>query len=172
MNHTKLPIDEPPLPLVAWRDDVGAPALDVLSADAGALLREAAELKLAASEAKRAEEKRIEKLLLQILDANDGFERVFRGVQSKEDQVTKQMKIWLGNFRTVRRLLENILEEHGVTPIQNLDQGFDPQWHKAAETIADASRAEGTIVEEIRRGYLRGKEILRKSDVVVVHNGD
>ena len=144
--------------------------LDAISADIGRLLREIAELKLAMTEAKRDEDKRLEKLLLEILDAIDGFERVFRAVQTKESEVTKQMKIWLGNFKTIRRMLDNILDAHGVTPIVSPEGGFDPQWHKAAETVEDPSRADGTIVEEVRKGYLRGKNILRKSEVIVVRN--
>lgn len=163
-------IDEAPLPLVIWKDGDLASPIDAMSADVGRLLREIAELKLAAGEAKRDEEKRLEKLLLDILDAIDGFERVFRAVHAKESEVTKQMKIWLGNFRTIRRLLDNILEANGVTPIVNAEGTFDPQWHKVAETVEDPSRADGTIVEEVRRGYLRGTNILRKSEVVVVRN--
>lgn len=165
-----VPIDEKPLPIASWEEGDATPPLEAVAGDIGRLLREIAELKLAVTEGKRDEEKRLEKLLLQILEAVDGFERVFRAVHEKEDQVTKQMKVWLGNFRTLRRLLDNILEEHGVTPIQNLDQTFDPLWHKAAETIQDPSRPDGTIVEEIRRGYMRGKQILRKSEVMVVRN--
>jgi len=167
-----LPIEEMPLPLVSWREDDPAPPLDRVTGDVGRLLCEIAELRLAAEEVTRAESKRIEKLLLQILDVIDAFERVFKAVQAKEQQVTKQMRIWLGNFRTVRRLLDNILDEYGVTPIQNIDRGFDPTWHKAVETRADASRTDGTIVEEILRGYLRGPGILRKSEVVVIKNDE
>ena len=151
-------------------ETVGENPLEVITADIGALMREIAELKLALAEAKRDEEKRLEKLLLEILDAIDGFERVFRAVHAKESEVTKQMKIWLGNFRTIRRLLDNILDAQGVTPIVNVEGGFDPQWHKVAETVTDASKTDGTIVEEVRSGYLRGKTILRKSEVIVVKN--
>jgi molecular chaperone GrpE len=165
-----LKIEESPLLLVSWKEGDQTPPVEAVSADIGRLLREIAELKLAMTESKRDEEKRLEKLLLEILDAIDGFERVFRAVHAKESEVTKQMKVWLGNFRTIRRLLDNILDANGVTPIVNVDGGFDPQWHKVVETVADPSKTDGTIVEEIRRGYLRGKQILRKSEVVVVKN--
>jgi molecular chaperone GrpE (heat shock protein) len=38
------------------------------------------------------------------------------------------------------------------------------------EVRVDPSRSDGTIVEELLRGYLHGPEILRKSEVVVVKN--
>lgn len=163
-------IEGTPLLLAAWKDGDATPPLDAVTEDIGRLMREIAELKLSIGEAKRDEEKRLEKLLLEILDVIDGFERVFRAVHAKESEVTKQMKIWLGNFRTIRRLLDTILDAQGVTPIVNVEGGFDPQWHKVAETVADSSKSDGTIVEEVRRGYLRGKSILRKSEVIVVRN--
>ncbi|OGO07221.1 MAG: nucleotide exchange factor GrpE, partial [Chloroflexi bacterium RBG_13_60_13] len=88
----------------------------------------------------------------------------------KEDQVTPQMRIWIGNFRTVRRLLDKVLIEQGITKIESLDRQFDPSWHRAAEVVADPSRPEGTIVEETTTGYLWRGEVLRKAEVVVVGN--
>ncbi len=163
---------EPPLPMASWDENDGADPLRSLESDVAGLLRRNAELTLALSESKQDHEKKLEKMLLEIVDVIDGFERVFRAVHGKPDLVTPQMKIWLGNFRTVRRLVDNILDENGVAAIRNLEGGFDPQWHRAVETVRDAARADGTIVEELRPGYLRGKDILRKSEVVVVRNAD
>lgn len=164
-----IPIHEKPLPASDVPAGDVAP-LDAVIGNIGALMRRVAELELVIAEERRSRDKATEKLLLQVLEAIDGFERVFHAVQAKEDQVTKQMKIWLGNFRTIKRMLENILSEHQVTPIQNLDAGFDPRWHRVSETVEDPSRPDGAIAQELTRGYVRGKDILRKSEVVVVKN--
>ena len=118
----------------------------------------------------RVGEDRVEEILLPILEAIDAFERVFRSIHSRQDEVSRQMKIWVGNFRTVKRLLDALLEQEGVKPIENLQGGFDPHWHKVADTVSDPSKPDGAIVEETRRGYVRGTKILRKSEVVVVRN--
>lgn len=108
------------------------------------------------------------KLFLDLIEALDAFERVFRNVGAKEDQITPQMKIWIGNFRTVRKLLDKPLSEQGVVRIENLDQGFDPNWHRVSEVVADPSKPEGTIIDEVKAGYLWHGQVLRKAEVIVV----
>ena len=164
-------INESPISVHAWPSDAeGSGALDAVEADMRHLFKELAEARLSLSEGERKEEDRVDKVLLGILEACDAFERVFRAIHTKQDQVNRQMKIWIGNFRTIKRLLETLLRDQDVKPIENLDGGFDPHWHKITETVPDPSRLDGTVVEEVRRGYIRGKKILRKSEVVVVRN--
>ncbi len=136
------------------------------------LMHDVAEAHLSLDEARRAGEGRLEAVLLKILDAQDAFERVFEATHAKPEEVTRQMKIWLGNFRTVKRLLDALLEEEGVRAVENLTGGFDPAWHKVAETVGDPALPDGAIVREVRRGYVRGQKMLRKSEVVVVKNTD
>ena len=80
------------------------------------------------------------------------------------------MKKWIGNFRTVYRLLDKVLSEQGVTKIESLDQAFDPHWHKVVGTVVDPSKQDGTIVEETKRGYVWQNQILREAEVIVVRN--
>ena len=49
-----------------------------------------------------------------------------------------------------------------------MDRTFDPQWHKVAEIVVDETKPEGTIVEELKKGFLWRNQILRKAEVVVV----
>lgn len=136
------------------------------------LMHDVAEAHLSLEEARRAGEGRLEAVLVKVLDAQDAFERVFEATHAKPEEVTRQMKIWLGNFRTVKRLLDALLDEQGVRMIENLAGGFDPAWHKVADTVADPSLPDGAIIREVRRGYVRGQKLLRKSEVVVVKNTD
>lgn len=152
--------------------DGGDRALERVEEDVRTLMRELAEVRLFQEEARKGEEDHVEGILLQILEAVDAFDRVFRAIHGKEAEVTRQMKIWIGNFRTVKRLLEALLEKEGVRPIENLEGGFDPHWHKVADTVVDPARHEGAVVQEARRGYVRGKKVLRKAEVVVVRNTD
>jgi molecular chaperone GrpE (heat shock protein) len=164
-------IDESPIPVHAWPSDAeGQNTLDAVEADMRHLFKELAEARLSLSEAGRQEEGRVDKILLGVLEACDAFERIFRTIHAKQDQVNRQMKIWIGNFRTIKRLLDTLLRDQDVKSIENLDGGFDPHWHKITETVSDPSKLDGTVVEEVRRGYIRGKKILRKSEVVVVRN--
>jgi molecular chaperone GrpE len=161
-----------PDPLAGWRSATLEERSRMLEEDVRRLLRELAEARFQLGGASQGVTEAKKRLLLQMLEVLDAFDRVFRNVQSKEDQVTPQMKIWLGNFRAVRRLLDKIVGEEGVARMENLGDGFDPRWHTVGDTLVDPSRPEGTIVEESRAGYFWGREVLRKAEVVVVKNSD
>lgn len=145
-------------------------ALESIEADVRALMREAAAQRAGRGEDQRRHRDDTRRLLLSLLQVLDAFARVAAAVDQKPDQVTPQMKIWLGNFRTIRRLVEKIVAEQGVAKIENLDAGFDPAWHTVAEVVADPSREDGAIVREVQPGYTWGGEVLRKSEVVTVRN--
>ena len=54
--------------------------------------------------------------------------------------------------------------------MEALGQIFDPQKHEAVMRVEDAEKADGTVVEELQKGYaVRGK-VIRPSMVKVVGN--
>jgi molecular chaperone GrpE len=132
------------------------------------LMRQLGEARSTATDREQQHHLSIQRLLLRLLEVNDAFERVFRSVQSKPEAVTPQMRIWIGNFQAVCGLVEDLLIEHGLVAIERLDQGFDPHWHKAVEVVDDPSKKPGTILEELKKGYMWQNSVLRKTEVVVV----
>jgi|JI9StandDraft_1071089.scaffolds.fasta_scaffold166783_2 molecular chaperone GrpE len=163
------PITAAELPTPAWDGQAGD-LQATLEQDLRLLLRSLAEARLELEEAGRRQEAEKREWLLAALDISDAFDRVFHNVHTKDDQITPQMKKWLGNFGTVRRKLETLLAERGVNRIQSLDDQFDPQWHRIVDTVRDMARADGTIIEEINAGYFWNRTLLRKAEVVVVRN--
>jgi molecular chaperone GrpE len=142
--------------------------LAAIEQDIRALMCKAAELRQEKDQIEEQGRKEMAKILLAILEALDAFGRVYRNVQAQQDQVTPQkIKNWLGNFRTVRRLLDKILEEQGVVPLENIDRQFNPHWHQAVEVVVDSELPPGAILEEERPGYLWHGKLLRKAEVKV-----
>jgi molecular chaperone GrpE (heat shock protein) len=163
-------IDEAPQALHGWDPTDERGPTETIEDDLRALMRSLADVRLELDEEKQGRKDEVAKLLLSIAEVLDAFDRVFRNIHQKEDQITKQMKIWVNNFRTIQRLADKIISEHGVSAIENLDQGFDPEWHRVVETVEDPGRNDGTIVAEIKRGYVWDDSILRKAEVTVVRN--
>lgn len=74
---------------------------------------------------------------------------------------------WADGVALTRRRLEDALAQLGATPIQALDQAFDPRWHRAVEVRPTTDAPENTVVEVVRRGFLIHGRVLRYADVVV-----
>jgi molecular chaperone GrpE (heat shock protein) len=110
---------------------------------------------------------RTERLLLSLLEILDAFERIFASATIREEALSGAKKVWLGNFRTVYRLLVGTLREQGIEPIEVRTRQFDPLRHQAVETVPDPELPTGTIVRQEIRGYAWDGRILRKTGVAV-----
>jgi len=164
-------ISEAPTALSGWTE-AGIDRLVVLDSDIRRLLRDAADARFSAREAEGRVVCETSRRLLGLIQVLDAFDRVFRSMQGKEDKITPQTKIWIGNFRSVRRLVESQLSDEGVVRMQNLAEGFDPRWHTVAQTVHDTDRPQGSIVEEVQPGYFWKNQVLRKAEVTVIKNED
>jgi molecular chaperone GrpE len=138
--------------------------------DTIALMREVDTLRseLAKTQAKANRERA--QILLDMLDVLDSFQRVFANIEPREQAADRQARIWAGNFRTVRRTLENHLKERGVARIEAPEGKVVPGFHTILETREQLDMDDGTILEEVQKGYLYNGEVLRKSQVIVVKN--
>lgn len=73
---------------------------------------------------------------------------------------------WLEGLLIVRRRLLDALAAEGVEPIAAEGRPFDPRRHVAVEVVA-ATAPTGTVVHEIRRGFVAGERVLRYAEVAV-----
>jgi molecular chaperone GrpE len=69
-------------------------------------------------------------------------------------------------IKQIKEQLEAILRQHGVKEIEVLGEKFNPEFHEAVEQV-ESKKEEGTIVEEIQKGYMLGDKVLRASKVKV-----
>ena len=67
---------------------------------------------------------------------------------------------------TYQKLLA-LLKDQGVRPLESAGRQFTPELHDAVAVTRDARVKPGTIVEELRRGYLWKDELLRPAQVRV-----
>ena len=74
---------------------------------------------------------------------------------------------WQEGLRMTLRRLDQVLLDRRVAPMQLVGLPFDPRRARVVATTADGSAADGTVLEEIRTGFLWDDEVLRTADVVV-----
>ena len=75
-------------------------------------------------------------------------------------------RIYEGMQMTWQQLIQ-VMRQHGFEMREDLGQRFDPMYHDAVATRADAALDDDTIVEVWQRGWLRGKDLFRPAKVVV-----
>ncbi|MBI4260019.1 MAG: nucleotide exchange factor GrpE [Actinobacteria bacterium] len=153
------------------RGRAGGDRLADLEREVRGLIRDLATARADLADRETEDARRTEKLLLSLVEVADAFERVFDYLGEREDELPDPAKGWVANFRTVHRMLSNVLTGQGVTPIQTPSRRFDPRVHQAIETVADDALPEGTVVRELARGYAWGDRVLRKTQAVVVGRG-
>jgi molecular chaperone GrpE len=138
--------------------------------DVIALMRELDAVKTELAKTQEKANKERVQLLLDMLDVLDSFERVFANIEPREQAAERQARIWVGNFRSVRRVLENHLKKHEVVHIEAPEGKAVPGFHTILETREQLDLENGTILEEVQKGYLRQGVVLRKAQVIAVKN--
>ncbi len=106
-----------------------------------------------------------ERLLLEICDIRDNFERGLEAVKNDKNGKSYQQGIEL-----IFQQLENLLKKEGVKKIDATDQEFDPQYHDALAHIP-SELEENMIVAVIQNGYMLNDKIIRAARVAV-SNGE
>jgi molecular chaperone GrpE len=70
--------------------------------------------------------------------------------------------------------MNEVMRGEGLNPVPTVGEAFNPYVHEAIEAVEDSDKPEGTIVEEVLKGYTLGEETLRPARVKVSmgNNGD
>jgi molecular chaperone GrpE len=112
----------------------------------------------------------IKHLLIDMLEVQDDFDVRFANIEPREEGADRQTRIWLGYFRSVRRLLERKLAAEGVARIEAPAGKAIPGFHTIVEVERNLDLDDDTILEERRKGYLWRGEVLRTAEVKAVKN--
>lgn len=102
------------------------------------------------------------KLIEQLLPVMDNFERAISS--SKEN---KDFEALVKGIDMVFRQFDQILGEEGLKPMETVGQPFNPDIHQAIMQVQSEEHAEGTIVEEVQKGYFLKDKVLRPALVKV-----
>ena len=147
----------------AERDDAAAKADEYLSA----LQRERAEFvnfkRRTAEERERELGLAGEDLIRKVLALADDFDLA---IDNRPAELAASG--WVEGVTAIDRKLRALLESEGVRTV-DADAGkpFDPREHEAIVNVPGTGRAEGEIVEVIRRGYKLRDRVLRPALVAV-----
>lgn len=103
-------------------------------------------------------------ILVEILPVIDNFERALQSAAAQDAASV------LAGVQMIYRQFAGVMDKVGLTAIEAVGKPFDPQQHEAVMRVEDPEQPDGTIAEELQKGYsVRGK-VIRPSMVKVVSN--
>lgn len=101
--------------------------------------------------------------ILELLPVIDNFERARVQLKPEGEAAVSIHKSYQGIYKQLVDCLKRI----GVSPMRAEGQEFDPMLHEAVMREPTEEHPDGTVIEELQRGYLLGERVLRHAMVRV-----
>jgi molecular chaperone GrpE len=101
--------------------------------------------------------------IMELLPVIDNFERARSHIKPQNDGEMGIHK----SYQSVYKQMVDCLKRLGVSPMRPEGEPFDPNLHEAVMREATLEYEEGTVVEQLVRGYMLGDRILRHAMVKV-----
>ena len=103
-----------------------------------------------------------DKILIELLDVVDSFERALQHKNGNSDvsALSEGMELIYNQMTT-------LLARYDVQPIEAVGKPFDPNLHEALIQVASDEHPEGTVAVEISKGYRLAGRVIRHSKVGV-----
>jgi molecular chaperone GrpE len=101
-------------------------------------------------------------LMREVLNVLDSFELALRNVQGDGSSPKSG-----DGFELIYKQLISSLKRFGLEPLEARGRKFDPHFHEAVSMQPTGDAEEGTVLEDLRKGYLLNGKLLRPSMVTV-----
>jgi molecular chaperone GrpE len=100
-------------------------------------------------------------LIHKLLGVMDNVERALAYQDTLDRQGLQQA------LRMFHWQMNEVMRSEGLNPVPTVGETFNPYVHEAIEAVENSDKPEGTIVEEVLKGYTLGDETLRPARVKV-----
>ena len=102
-----------------------------------------------------------ERMIIQILPVAEEVDLALEEAKKTSDPAL------LEGMEMVTKKLWKALSSEGLSPIEAVGKPFDPHIHEAVQEVETSEYPDGTVVHEVRKGYLLNGKVLRPSLVKV-----
>ena len=99
-------------------------------------------------------------LLEKLLPVLDNFEMAITAVKEADPSIKDGVQM-------IYDQLFAVLKDSGMEPIDAMGEAFDPNLHEALSQEETADVNEGTVVQQVQRGYKLNERLVRPARVVV-----
>lgn len=105
-----------------------------------------------------------ERVLSDLLQVVDNFERTIDMLKSDKDEKVKNLVVGLD---MVRKQFIDALSKHGLTPVEAVGKAFDPNFHEAIAQEYMEGKKPSEVLKEFQKGYTLNGRLIRATKVVV-----
>ena len=102
------------------------------------------------------------------LNLLDNLERSKQSLENDESIKDKDtLKKLIDHINIINKDMISIFKKNNIEPIKAINEKLDPNLHQAMMEVEDNSKDQGTIVQEIQKGFMMKDRLLRPSLVAV-----
>jgi len=105
-------------------------------------------------------------IIMSLLPTVDSFDLATRHLPAELEKSE-----WVKGVMCIKGMFEGFLRDAGVTEIKALGQKFDPHLHEAVGD-EESDEEEGTVIDEVQKGYKMGDRVLRPAKVKIAKNNN
>ncbi len=102
---------------------------------------------------------------LNLLDNLERSKQTLASDETIKDKVT--LKKLLDHIDIINKDMISIFKKNSIEPIKAINEKLDPNLHQAMMEVEDDTKDQGTIVQEIQKGFMMKDRLLRPSLVAV-----
>ena len=108
-----------------------------------------------------------EKIMKDMLDVVDNFERALDFIEKDEDEKVKNIIV---GIEMIQKLFMETLKKYGLTQIEALGKEFDPNLHEALAQQPAEGKKDQEVMLVHQNGYTLNERVIRAAKVVIVKN--
>jgi len=102
----------------------------------------------------------------EVLNIADNLERAFYLLKNNTEFNNEKFKDVKVGIELIEKELINSFERNGIKSLESVGKKFDPNYHQALNEV-ESDKEEGTIVNEIQKGYMLYDRLLRPAMVSI-----
>ena len=104
----------------------------------------------------------LERMMADLLPVWDSLQR---GLET--DDNTASVESMKEGKALIKRMLDKVMQDHGLTLIDPLGEPFDPEFHEAMTMLHSGDYGENMVMEVLQKGFQLHDRLLRPAMVIV-----
>jgi molecular chaperone GrpE (heat shock protein) len=138
---------------------------DILVADKQQIV----DLKKEIKDLKNEKQDLMKDFFLSVIKIIDSFESKEENLTEKYVNNTDAKKV-IQSYGSIKKQLLNLLNKYGVTKLEFPENRLIVGFSNVVDTEPDQTKKNDTIIGVVKNGYIRGSEIIREAEIIIVKN--